>query len=132
MGYFEPVEVRKPTEEGPRGQHEALLVEGLEHDRLVRVLRREFLPVEASPPGDLLLLEDATLHHVLDVGLLEQALLPGRRWRWSLSGAPRGRGRRRGRCGGHGDGGEAQARGEKKRLSDGPSAGNGLFAVCCN
>ena len=67
--------------------------------------------VAASPPGDLLLWEDAALHHVLDVALLERALLPGRRWRRSLSGAPRGRGRRRGRCGGHGDGGEAQVRG---------------------
>ena len=67
--------------------------------------------VAASQPGDLLLREDAALHHVLDVALLERTLLPGqRRWR-SLSGAPRGRGRRCGRCGGHGDGGEAQVRG---------------------
>ena len=103
--------MKKPTEEGPRGQCKALLIEGLEHDCLVRVLRREFLPVAALPPGDLLLREDAALYHVLDVALLERALLPERRWRWSLFGAPRGRGCRRGRCGGHGDGGEAQARG---------------------
>ena len=77
MHYLEPVEVKKPAEEGPRGQHEALLVEGLEHDRLVHVLRREFFPVAASPLGDLHLREDATLHHVLDVALLELALLPG-------------------------------------------------------
>ena len=111
MSYLEPVEVKKPTEEGPHGQREALIVEGLEHDRLVRVLRREFFPVAASPFGDLLLREDAALHHVFDVALLERALLPERRWRWSLFGAPRGRGCRRGRCGGNNDGGEAQARG---------------------
>ena len=78
MSYLEPVEVKEPAEEGPSGQREALLIEGLEHDRLVRVLRREFLPVAASPPGDLLLWEDAPLHHVLDVAFLERALLPGR------------------------------------------------------
>src|SRR6185437_2291929 len=98
MSYLEPVEMKKPAEKGPRGQREALLVEGLEHDRLVCVLRREFLPVGAPPPGDLLLREDAALHHVLDVALLERALLLGRQWRLSFSGAPRGRGRRRGRC----------------------------------
>ena len=76
MCYLEPVEVKKPTEEGPRRQREALLVEGLEHDRLVRVRRREFLPVAGPPPGDLLLREDAALHHVLDVALLERTLLP--------------------------------------------------------
>ena len=38
MRYLEPVEVKKPAEEGPHGQREALLIEGLEHDRLVRVL----------------------------------------------------------------------------------------------
>ena len=27
---------------------------------------------------------------------------------------------------------ESSGEGRKKRLSDGPSAGNGLFAVCCN
>ena len=70
MCYFQPVEVKEPAEEGPRGQREALLVEGLEHDRLVCALRREFLPVTARPPGDLLLREDAALHHVLDVALL--------------------------------------------------------------
>ena len=74
--YLQPVEVKKPAEEGPRGQCEALLIEGLEHDRLARVLRREFLPVAAPPPGDLLLWEDAALHHVLDVALLERTLLP--------------------------------------------------------
>ena len=77
MCYLEPVEVKKPAEEDPCGQHEALLVEGLEHDRLVRVLRRELLPIAAPSPGDLLLWKDATLHHVLDVALLERALLPG-------------------------------------------------------
>jgi hypothetical protein len=71
--------MKKPAEKGPCGQRKALLVEGLEHDRLVRVLRREFLPVIAQPPRDLLLREDAALHHILDVALLEQALLPGRR-----------------------------------------------------
>ena len=65
----------------PRGQCKALLVEGLEHGRLVRVLRREFLPVAAPPPGDLLLQEEAALDEVLDVALLERALLLGRRWR---------------------------------------------------
>ena len=111
MSYLEPVEMEKPAEKRPRGQREALLVEGLEHDCLVRVLRWEFLPVVASPPGDLFLRVDAALHHVLDVALLERALLLGRRWWQSLSRDPRGRGRRRGRCGGHDDGGEAQARG---------------------
>ena len=43
MSYLEPVEMEKPAEKRPRGQREALLVEGLEHDRLVRVLRWEFL-----------------------------------------------------------------------------------------
>ena len=69
--YLQLVEVKKPVEEGPRGQCEALLVEGFEHDRLVRVLRREFLPVAAPPPGDLLLREEAALDEVLDVALLE-------------------------------------------------------------
>ena len=69
--------MKKHAEEGPRGQREALLIEGLEHDRLVRVFRREFLPVAAPPPGDLLLQEDASLQHVLDVALLESVLLPG-------------------------------------------------------
>ena len=78
MSYLENVEMKKPMEKGPRGQHEALLIEGLEHDRLVRVLRRELLPVAARPPGDLFLWEDAAFHHVLDVALLERALLPGR------------------------------------------------------
>ena len=55
MSYLEPVEMEKPAEKCPRGQCEALLVEGLEHDRLVRVLRREFFPIAAPPPGDLLL-----------------------------------------------------------------------------
>ena len=55
MSYFEPVEMKKPTEKGPRGQCEALLIEGIEHDHLVRVLRREFFPIAAPPPGDLLL-----------------------------------------------------------------------------
>ena len=77
MSYLEPIEMQKLAEEGPRGQHEALLIEGLEHDRLVRVLGREFLPVAAPPPGDLLLQEDAPLQHVLDVALLESVLLPG-------------------------------------------------------
>ena len=76
MSYLEPIEMQKPAEEGPRGQHEALLIEGLEHDHLVRVLRREFLSVAAPPPGDLLLREDAALHQVLDVALLERTLLP--------------------------------------------------------
>ena len=78
ISYLEPIEMKKPAEKGSRGQHEALLIKGLEHDRLVRVLRREFLPVAALPPGDLLLREDAALYHVLDVALLERALLPGR------------------------------------------------------
>jgi hypothetical protein len=77
MSYLKPIEMKKPVEGGPHGQREALLIEGLEHDRLVRVLRREFLPVAAPPPGDLLLWEDATLHHVLNVALLERALLLG-------------------------------------------------------
>ena len=77
MSYLEPVEMVKPVEKCPRGQREALLVEGLELDCLVRVLRRELLPVAAPPPGDLLLQEDAVLHHVLDVALLERASLPG-------------------------------------------------------
>ena len=78
MSYLEPVEVKKPAEEGPRGQREALLIEGLQHDRLIRVLRWEVLPVAAPPPRDLLLREEATLDEVLDVALLERALLPGR------------------------------------------------------
>ena len=78
MSYLDPVEMKKLAENGPRGLRESLLIEGLEHDHLVRVLRREFLPVAAPPPGDLLLREDAALHHVLDVTLLERALLPGR------------------------------------------------------
>ena len=73
MSYLEPVEMEKPAEKHPHGQREALLVEGLEHDRLVRVLRRELLPVAAPPPRDLLLREEAALHHVLDVALLERA-----------------------------------------------------------
>ena len=76
MSYLEPVEMKKPAEKGSRGQHKALLVEGLEHDRLVRVLLREFLPVAAPPPGYLLLREEAALDEVLDVTLLERALLP--------------------------------------------------------
>ena len=76
MCYFQPVEVKEPAEEGPRGQRKALLIEGHEHDRLSRVLRWEILPEAAPPPGDLLLWEDATLHHVLDVAVLERALLP--------------------------------------------------------
>jgi hypothetical protein len=47
MRYLEPIEVKKPAEEGLRGQCEALLIEGLENDRLVRVLRRELLPEAA-------------------------------------------------------------------------------------
>ena len=77
MNYPEPIEMEKPAEKRPCGQCEALLVEGLEHDRLVRILRWEFLPVAALPPGDLLLREDAVLHNVLDVALLERTLLPG-------------------------------------------------------
>src|SRR6185312_7076068 len=69
MCYLKQVEVEKPVEDGPRGQREALFIEGLEHNHLVRVLRWEFLPIAAPPPGDLLLREDATLHHVLDVVL---------------------------------------------------------------
>ena len=69
MSYLELVEVKKPAEEGPRGQREALLIEGLEHDRLVRDLRWELLPVAAPPLGDLLLREEAVLHKVLDVAL---------------------------------------------------------------
>ena len=76
MSYLEPVEMEKPAEKWPRGQREALLVEGFEHDRLVRVLRREFLPVAAPPPGDLLIRQEAALDEVLDVALLERALLP--------------------------------------------------------
>ena len=56
-------------------QRKALLIEGLEHDRLVHVLRREFLPVAAPPPGDLLLREEAALDDVLDVALLERVLV---------------------------------------------------------
>jgi hypothetical protein len=67
--------VKEHAEEGPRGQRKALLVEGPEHDRLGRVLRRELLPEAALPPGDLLLQEDATLHHILDVA---RARGPGR------------------------------------------------------
>ena len=78
MSYLEPIEMKKTAEKGPRGQREALLVEGLEQDHLVRVLRSKFLPIAALPPGDLLLQEDATLHHVLEVALLERAPLPGR------------------------------------------------------
>ena len=78
MSYLKPVEVKKPVEKCPRRQPEALLVEGHEHDRLVRVLRRELLPVAAPPPGDLLLQEEAALDEVLDVALLERALLPRR------------------------------------------------------
>ena len=76
MSYLEPVEMEKPTEKHPCGQGKALLVEGLEHDRLVRVLRWEFLPIAAPPPRDLLLREEAALDEVLDVALLERALLP--------------------------------------------------------
>jgi len=76
MCYFQPVEVKEPAEEGPRGQREALLVEGPKHDCLGRVLHRELLPEAALPPGDLLLREDIALHHVLDVGLLQRAPLP--------------------------------------------------------
>ena len=44
--------------------------------------------VTAPPPGDLLLREDAVLHHVLDLCLLQCTLLHRlRRW-WNLSGAP--------------------------------------------
>ena len=78
MSYLEPVEMEKPAEKRPRGQREALLVKGLEHNRLVRVLRREIFPVVTPPPGDLLLLEEAALNEVLDVALLERALLSGR------------------------------------------------------
>ena len=70
MSDLQPVEVKEPTEEGPHGQCEALLVKGPEHDGLGLVLRRELLAVAASPPGDLLLWEDIALHHVLDVRLL--------------------------------------------------------------
>ena len=77
MSYLEPVEMEKPAEKCPRGQCEALLVEGLEHDRLVRVLRWELFPVAAPPPGYLLLREQAALHKVLDVALLERGLQPG-------------------------------------------------------
>ena len=71
MSYLEPVEMEKPVEKCPRRQCEALLIEGLEHDRLVHVLRREFLPIAAPPPGDLLLRKDAVLDEVLDIALLE-------------------------------------------------------------
>ena len=70
--------MEKPAEKRPRGQHEALLIEGLEHNRLVRVLRRELFPVAAPPPGDLLLREEAVVDEVLDVTLLERTLLPRR------------------------------------------------------
>ena len=76
MSYLEPVEMEKPAEKRPRGQREAFLVDGFEHDYLVRVLQRKFLPVAALPPGDLLLREEAALDEVLDVALLERALLP--------------------------------------------------------
>ena len=75
MSYLEPVEIEKLAEKCPRGQCEALPIEGFEHDRLVRVLRREFLPVAAPPPGDLLLREEAALDEVLDVALLELVLV---------------------------------------------------------
>jgi hypothetical protein len=68
--------MEKPAEKRPCGQRKALLVEGLEHNRLVHVLRREFLPVAAPPPGDLLLREEAAVDEVLDIALLERALLP--------------------------------------------------------
>ena len=70
MCYLQPVEVKEPTEEGPHGQREAFLLEGPEYDRLGRVLCRELLPEAVLPPGDLLLWEDASLHHILDVRLL--------------------------------------------------------------
>ena len=44
MRYLEPVEVKEPAEEGPREQREAVLIEGLENDRLVCVVRRKLLP----------------------------------------------------------------------------------------
>ena len=78
MSYLEPVEVKKPAEKCSRGQPEALLIERLEDHRLIGVLRREFLPIAAPPPGDLLLREEAAFDEVLDVALLERALLPGR------------------------------------------------------
>ena len=67
---LQPIEVKKPAEEGPCGQHEALLIEEPEHDGLDPVLRRELLAVAALSSRDLLLQEDAMLHHVLDVRLL--------------------------------------------------------------
>ena len=71
MSYLEPIEMEKPVEKRPRGHRKALLVEGLQHDRLIRVLRWEVLPVAAPPPRDLLLREEAALDEVLDVALLE-------------------------------------------------------------
>ena len=76
MSYLESVEMEKPAEKRPHGKRDALLVEGLEQDRLVCVLRWEFLPVAAPPPEDLLLWEEAALDEVLDVALLERALVP--------------------------------------------------------
>ena len=76
MCYLQPVEVKNPAEEGPRGQREALLVEGSEHDDLGPVLRREHLAVAALPPRDLFLREDTALNHVPNVYLLQHASLP--------------------------------------------------------
>jgi hypothetical protein len=50
MSYLKPVEEKEPVEEGPRGQREALLVEGPEDDRLRSVLRRELVPEAAFHP----------------------------------------------------------------------------------
>ena len=70
MRYLQPVEVKNPTEQGPREQDESLLVEGLEDHRLSLVLQGELHSKVAPPPEDRLLREDDALHHVLDVRLL--------------------------------------------------------------
>ena len=67
MCYLKAVEEKEPTEEGPHGQREAFLIEGLEDDRLRPVLHWELLPEAAFPPQDLLLGEEPALHQILDV-----------------------------------------------------------------
>ena len=66
MSYLELVEVKKPAEEGPRGQREALLIERLEHDRLVRVVSRIFdasYSTGVAEPPELSRLKCAGHHH---------------------------------------------------------------------
>jgi len=86
MRYLKPVEEKKPAEEGPLGQGEALLIEGSEDHCLRAFLRRELLPIATLPTRDLLLGEEAALHQILHVLLSQGTWHPRLRRRRRIAG----------------------------------------------